>query len=83
MHRFLDKMRASGTATSFVLHGHGPRRRGRCLGARRGTSNAGTGALKRGLREFLRSDARVKSAAPAAHEDGGDAFTQVTLRVRK
>ena len=40
----------------------------------------GTGALKTGLRRFLKSDARVKSAKPAAHDDGGDAFTRVELR---
>ena len=40
----------------------------------------GTGALKTGLRRFLKSDSRVKSAKPAAHDDGGDAFTRVELR---
>ena len=40
----------------------------------------GTGALKTGLRRFLKADARVKSASPAAHDDGGDAFTRVELR---
>ena len=53
---------------------------------RQGASSAfvlhghGTGALKTGLRRFLKSDARVKSAKPAAHDDGGDAFTRVELR---
>ena len=40
----------------------------------------GTGALKTGLRRFLKSDARVKTASPASHDDGGDAFTRVELR---
>ena len=40
----------------------------------------GTGALKTGLRRFLKADSRVKSAKPAAHDDGGDAFTRVELR---
>ena len=40
----------------------------------------GTGALKTGLRRFLKSDSRVKSASPASHDDGGDAFTRVELR---
>ena len=40
----------------------------------------GTGALKTGLRRFLKADARVKTASPAAHDDGGDAFTRVELR---
>jgi DNA mismatch repair protein MutS2 len=40
----------------------------------------GTGALKTGLRRFLKADSRVKSASPASHDDGGDAFTRVELR---
>lgn len=40
----------------------------------------GTGALKKGLRQFLKGDARVKSAKRASEDDGGDAFTRVELR---
>ena len=41
---------------------------------------AGTGETpKTGLRRFLKSDARVKTASPASHDDGGDAY-DVELR---
>jgi DNA mismatch repair protein MutS2 len=40
----------------------------------------GTGALKRGLREYLPKSAMVKSSGPADDSDGGDAFTMVVLK---
>jgi DNA mismatch repair protein MutS2 len=39
----------------------------------------GSGQLKRGVREFLRTCGRVKGYSPATVEDGGDAVTVVTL----
>jgi DNA mismatch repair protein MutS2 len=39
----------------------------------------GTGALKDGLRHWLRSSAYVTDWAPASEEQGGDAFTVVVL----
>ena len=40
----------------------------------------GTGALKDALRSWLKSHPRVRDAAPANAEQGGDAFTIVSLR---
>ena len=39
----------------------------------------GTGALKDGLRSWLRTCAYVSDFAPAHEEQGGDAFTVVVL----
>ncbi len=39
----------------------------------------GTGALKSGLRSWLRSSAYVRDWAPASEEQGGDAFTVVRI----
>ena len=40
----------------------------------------GTGALKKGLRAYLKTHPLAKKVAPAAADDGGDAFTRVDLR---
>jgi DNA mismatch repair protein MutS2 len=56
---------------------------------RQGASSAfvlhghGTGALKKGLRSYLATHPLAKQAKPAAHDDGGDAFTRVVLRAAK
>ena len=40
----------------------------------------GTGALKQGLRAWLKGQREVRAAAPAPAEEGGDAFTLVEIK---
>jgi DNA mismatch repair protein MutS2 len=40
----------------------------------------GSGALKKAVREALARHASVQTAQPATHDDGGDAWTAITLR---
>ena len=40
----------------------------------------GTGALKKGIQNWLRKQSYVKSYKQAEYDDGGDAVTVVTFR---